>query len=99
MSKELDYNKVLHLVKQKDSKDFILICMWAVLKSLKKNCQAKKNFVVHWQLKKITDKQHELVVQVYDKLGGKTMKDYHNLYLKCKASLFEWTKFKQGCNA
>ena len=65
----------------------------------KEELPSKEKFCSSLTVKKITDKQHELVVQVYDKLGGKTMKDYHNLHLKCKVSLFEWTKFKQGCNA
>ena len=42
LSQEFDRD-VLDLVKQKD---FILMSIWVILKSSKKNCQAKKSFVV-----------------------------------------------------
>ena len=43
-------NKVLDLVKQKGFYSFEQ--MWFILKSLKKNCQARKGFIVFWSIKK-----------------------------------------------
>ena len=37
--------------------------------------------------KKISDKDYEHVLQVWNTFEMKTMKDYHNLYLKCDVSL------------
>ena len=34
-------------------------------------------------VRKISDKESEHVLKVWDKSEMKTMKDYHNLYLKC----------------
>ena len=43
--------------------------------------------------RKNTDKEYEYVIKVWLKFEMKTMKDYHNLYLKCKflllADVFE----------
>ena len=39
------FSKVLDLVKQKG---FTLMNIWVILKSLKKNWQAKKSFIVRW---------------------------------------------------
>ena len=37
--------------------------------------------------KKISDKEYEHILQVWNKFEMKTMKDYHNLYLKCEVLL------------
>ena len=37
--------------------------------------------------RKITDKEYEHVLNVWKKFEMKTMKDYHDLYLKCDVSL------------
>ena len=55
-----------------------------VLKSLKKNCQAKKSFLTD---KEINDKEYEHVVKVWDRSEIKTIKDYRDLYLKCDVLL------------
>ena len=60
---------------------------WVVLKSLKKDYQAKKSFIVRWQIKKITDAEYEHVLKVWDRSEIKTMRDYHNFYLKCDVLL------------
>ena len=43
----------------------------------------KKNFYSSLTGKKIRDKEYEHVLKVCNKLEMKTMKDYHDLYLKC----------------
>ena len=58
-----------------------------VLKRLKKNCQLKKSFIVRWQVNKMSDKDCEHVLKVLDRFKLKTMKDYHDLYLKCDITL------------
>ena len=34
-------------------------------------------------VEKITDKEYERILNVWEKLEMKTMKDYHDLHLKC----------------
>ena len=58
------------------------------LKSLKKNYLAKKSFLVRLKVKKkISDKEYQHVLKVWNKFEMKTMKDYHDLYLKCDVLL------------
>ena len=54
-----------------------------IWKNLKKNCQSKQKFYSVLTGKKIKDKEHEHALNVWNKFENKTMKDYHNLYLKC----------------
>ena len=54
-----------------------------VLKSLKKLCQASKIFTVRWHIPKINHKEYEHVLKEWDRSEVETMKDYHNLCLKC----------------
>ena len=75
LSQEFDKNK-LDLVK-----DFILMNIWLILKSLKKNYQAKKSSIVRSQVKKIRDKEYHHVINVWNKFEMKTLKEYHDLYL------------------
>ena len=56
-----------------------------VLKSLKKNCLAKKSFSLAY--KKISDKEVEHAFKFWNKFEIKTIKDYHDLYLNCDAVL------------
>ena len=58
-----------------------------ISKSLKKNCKAKKSFIVRKQLKKISDKEYGHVLKVWNKFKMKTMKDCQDLYLKCEVLL------------
>ena len=37
--------------------------------------------------RKISDKEYDHVLKVWNKFEMKTMKDYHNLYLKCDVLL------------
>ena len=60
-----------------------------------------------------SDKEYEHALNIWTKIEMKTMKDYHDLYLKCDAllladvsekcrnnkSLFECARSKLGCNA
>ena len=59
----------------------------AILKSLKNNYQTKKSFIVRQKVKKISDLEYEHVLKVRKKFDMKTMKDYHDLYLKCDVLL------------
>ena len=43
----------------------------------------KKMFYSSLTSKKISDKEYEHVLKVWNKFKMKTMKDYHNLHLKC----------------
>ena len=68
--------------------------IWVILKSLKKNCLAKNSSLTN---RKISDKEYEHVLNVWDKFEIKTMKDDHNLYLECDdvlADVFE--KFRNN---
>ena len=57
--------------------------MRVILKGLKRNCQAKKNFYSSLSGKKISDKDFENAVRVWNKFEIKAIKDYHDLHLKC----------------
>ena len=58
--------------------------IYAILKSLKKNYLEKKSSLTG---KKINDKEYKLVLKVWNKFEMKTMKDYHDLHLKCDTLL------------
>ena len=49
----------------------------------KEKMQDKKRFYSSSTEKKISNKEYERVLKVWDKFEKKTMKDYHELYLKC----------------
>ena len=44
---------------------------------------SKEKFYSSLTSRKVTDKECEHVLSVWNKLEMKTMKDYHDLYLKC----------------
>ena len=71
--------------------------VWVVLKSLKKDYQAEKSFMVCWQVKN-SDKEYEHIVKFWDRFEMKVMKDYHNLCLKCDTLLLAdvFYKFKNS---
>ena len=52
-------------------------------KKLKEQLPNKERFYNSLADKKNSDKDHELNVKVWDKSEMKTLKDYHNFYLKC----------------
>ena len=82
LSQEFD-NNVLDLVKQKgfypneymnDFEKFIEL-------------PSKETFYSSITSRKINDKEYEHVLNVWNKFEMKTMKDYHDLYLKCDVLL------------
>ena len=60
--------------------------IWAILRSLKNNYQAKK-FCSYLTGKQISDKENEHVLKVWKKFEMKTIKHCHDLYLKCDVLL------------
>ena len=72
--------------------------IWKVLKSLKKCCQLKRCLIAPWPVKK-SDKEYEHVLKVLDKFEMKTMKDYHDWYLKCDVLLLSgvFEKLRNSC--
>ena len=76
MSQKFD-NNVLDLVKQKEFYSYV---HRGNFKSLKGNC--KEKFYSSLTDKKVSDKEYNHVLKVWNKFKMKTMKDYHNLYLK-----------------
>ena len=53
----------------------------------KEELQSKEKFYCLLTDRKFSDKEYERVLNVSKKIEMKTMKDYHNLYLKCDVSL------------
>ena len=49
-----------------------------------KELLSKEKFYSSLTDRKISDKEYDHVLKVWNKFEMKTMKDYHNLYLKCK---------------
>ena len=94
LSQEFD-NNVLDLVKQKG---FYPYEYMSDFEKFKEELPKKENFYSSLTGKKINDKEYEHVLKVWNKFEMKTMKDYHDLYLKCDvlllADVFE--KFKNN---
>ena len=59
----------------------------------KEELTSKEKFYSSLAGKKISDKEYDHIVKVWDKFEMKTTKGYHNLYLKCEvlllANIFE----------
>ena len=80
--KNLGKDNVKYLSLEYDSKaldylnkyDFILRSISVVFKSLKKNFQAKKSFIVCLRVEKISDKEYEHVLKVWKRFEIKMMK-------------------------
>ena len=53
----------------------------------KEELSSKDKFYSSLTDRKISDKEYELVLNVSNKFEMKTMKDYHDFYLKCYISL------------
>ena len=51
-------------------------------KKFKRELTCKENFYSSLKGKKISDKGYKHVLKVWNKFDMKTMKDYHDLYLK-----------------
>ena len=83
MSQEFD-NNVLDLVKQKG---FFPYEYMSDFEKFKEELPDKENFYSSLTNRKITDEEYEHVLNVWKKFEMKTMKDYHDLYLKCDVLL------------
>ena len=83
LSQEFD-NNVLDLVKQKG---FYSYEYMTDFEKFKEELPRKERFYSSLTDKKITDKKFEHILNVWKKVEMKTMKDYHNLYLKCDVLL------------
>ena len=64
-------------------RDFILVNIRTILKSLRKNYVANESFFSSLMVKEINEKEHEHVVKVWKKFEIKPMKGYRYLHLKC----------------
>ena len=64
LSQEFE-NNVLDLDKQKD---FIVLIIWIIVKSLKNNYQAKKGFIVLWSVKTLVTKSMNLLLMFWTNL-------------------------------
>ena len=60
--------------------------------------KSKEKFYSSLKDKKISDKEYEHVTKVWHRFEMKTMKDYHDLYLKCNVLLLAdvFKKFRNG---
>ena len=71
------------------------ICKW--FGNFKEGLTSKEKFHSLLTDRKISDKEYEHVLNIWNKFEMKTMKDYHELYLKCVlllADVFE--KFRNN---
>ena len=83
MSQELN-NNVLNLVKQKGFYPYE--CM-SDFEKFKEQLPSEEKFYSSLAGKKISDKDYEHVLKVWNKFEINSMKDYHDLYLKCNVLL------------
>ena len=83
LSQEFDMN-VLDLVKQKE---FYPYEYMSDFEKFKEELSIKEKFYISLTRKKISDKEHDYVLKIWSKFEMKTMKYYHNLYLKCDVLL------------
>ena len=88
-------NKVLHLTKQKELYPYEYM---SDFKKFKEELRSKAKFHSSLTGKKVSDKEYNHVLKVWNKFEMKMMKDYPNLYLKCDvlmlADMFE--KFRNN---
>ena len=85
MSQEFD-KSVLDLVKQKGCYPYEYM---SDFEKFKEHLPSKEKFYSLLTVEKISDKEYEHVLKVWNKFEVKTMKDYHSLYLKCDVLLLE----------
>ena len=83
LGQEFD-NNVLDLVKQKG---FYPYENMSDFEKFKEELPSKEKFYSSLADRKISDKKYEHVLNVWQKSEMKTMKDYHDLYLKCDVLL------------
>ena len=79
LSQEFD-NNVLDLVKQKGFSPYEYMSNF---EKFKEELHSKEQFYGSLTGKKFSDKEHDHVLKIWNKLEMKTMKDFHNLYFKC----------------
>ena len=83
LSQESD-NNVLDLVNQKEFYPYEYMSDFDIFKE---ELSSKEQFYGSLASRKISDKKYEHVLNVWNKSEMKTMKDYHDLYLKCDVLL------------
>ena len=83
LGQEFD-NNVLDLVKQKE---FYPYENMSDFEKFKEELPSKEKFYSSLADRKISHKKYEHVLNVWQKSEMKTMKDYHDLYLKCDVLL------------
>ena len=83
LSQEFD-NDVLDLVKQKG---FCPYEYMSDFEKFKEDLSSKEKFYSSLTDEKISGKEYKHVLKVWNKFGMKTMKDYHDLCLKCDVLL------------
>ena len=83
LSQESD-NDVLHLVKQKE---FYPYEYMSDFEKLKEQLPSKEKFNSSLTNKQNNGKEYEHVLMVWNKFEMATMKDYHDLYIKCDVLL------------
>ena len=83
LGQEFDTN-ALDLVKQKG---FYPYEYMSDFEKYKEELPSKENIYSSLTCKIISDKKHKHVINVWNKFEMKTMKDYHDLHLKCDALL------------
>ena len=107
LSQKFD-NNILDLVNQKGFYPYEYMNDFGKFKG---ELPSKEKFYSSLTGRKINDKEHEPVLDVWNKFNMRTMKDYHdddvfgkfrneslNNYGLC-LSHFQWTRFKLGCNS
>ena len=83
LSQEID-NNILDLVKQKG---FYPDKYMSGFEKFKEQLPSKEKFYSSLVNKTISGREYEPVLNVWNKLEMKTMKDYHDFYLKCDVLL------------
>ena len=83
LSQEFD-NNVLDLVKQKGFYPYEYI---SDFEKFKEEIPSKRKFHILLIDRNIRDKEYEHVLNVWNKFEMKTIKNYHDLYIKCKVLL------------
>ena len=87
LSQELNDN-ILYLVIQKV---FYPYEYMSEFEKFKEKLSSKEKFFGSFKSKKkISDKEYQHVLKVWNKFEMKTMKDYHDLYLKCDVLLLKY---------
>ena len=77
-------NNALDLIKQKG---FYTYEFMSDFEKFKEELRSKENLYSSSTSKKISEKEYEHVLKVWNKFEMKAMSDYHDLYLKCDVLL------------